>query len=214
MDRIVSQLWMTVLVAVFLCSSGCQSPYRADQGALVGGWGGAGVGALVGHAVGNTGAGAAIGAGVGALSGALVGQNLDDIEANNRALIEAKLQRPIGKNAVTIDDVIAMSKAGVADEVIANHVRIHGVVRQLQASDIIMLQQQGVSAPVIRAMQEPPISQRETVVVDRTAPPPRVIVEEHYYRDPWYHPYRYPYGGYYYRPAPPPRARVGVGFTF
>jgi len=182
---------------------------------LLGGLGGAGLGALVGHATGHTGAGAAIGAGVGALSGAVVGQSLDDIEAKNRALIEAKLQRPIGNNPVSIDDVVAMSKAGVADEVIAQHVRIHGVARQLQASDLIILQQQGVSHAVIRAMQEPPVSQRETVVVDRTAPPPRVIVEEHYYRDPYYYPYGRPWGGYYYyRPAPPPRARVGVGVTF
>jgi hypothetical protein len=126
-------------------------------------------------------------------------------------LIEAKLQRPIAKGAVTLDDVIAMSKAGVADDVIAQHVRIHGVVRQLQASDIIMLQQEGVSPAVIRAMQEPPASQRETVVVDR-APAQPVIVQERYYYDPW-RPYYYPPPPrYYYGPPPPPR--VGIGLSF
>ena len=211
MNRITTKLVGLLLVLAFLCTVGCQSPYRADQGALLGGLGGAGVGALVGHAVGHTGAGAAIGAGVGALSGAAVGQSLDDIEAKNRALIEAKLQRPVGKNAVTLDDVIAMSKAQVSDDVIAQHVRIHGVVRQLQATDIIMLQQEGVSPAVIRAMQEPPISQRETVVVDR-APPQQVIIQERYY-DPW-HPYWYPPPPRRYYYGPPPPSRVGVGFSF
>lgn len=210
MDRITTKLAGLVLVLVFLCSAGCQSPYRADQGALLGGLGGAGVGALVGHAVGHTGAGAAIGAGVGALSGAAVGQSLDDIEAKNRALIEAKLQRPVGKNAVTLDDVIAMSKAGVTEDVIAQHVRIHGVVRQLQATDIIMLQQEGVSPAVIRAMQEPPISQRETVVVDR-APPQQVIIREGYYHDPW-RPHYYPPPHRYYYGPPPPQSWGGTLF--
>src|SRR5205814_7219261 len=32
----------------FLCGFGCASPYRSDQGALLGGLGGAGLGAIVG----------------------------------------------------------------------------------------------------------------------------------------------------------------------
>src|SRR3954447_21040044 len=74
--------WGLLLTAA---AAGCASPYRSDQGAVLGGLGGAGVGAIVGNAVGNTGAGAAIGAGVGALSGAAIGGSLDDIEARNRA---------------------------------------------------------------------------------------------------------------------------------
>src|SRR6202795_2818657 len=67
-------LWPVLAVmSSFVCMSGCASPYRSDQGALLGGLGGAGLGAVVGHAVGNTGAGALIGAGVGALSGAAIG---------------------------------------------------------------------------------------------------------------------------------------------
>jgi len=166
---------------------------------------------LVGNSVGKTGAGAAIGAGVGALSGALVGNSLDEMEARNRALIEAKLQRPVGANPVSIDDVVAMTRAGVADEVIVNHVRIHGVARPLQATDLIMLQQQGISPAVVRAMQEPPLPRRETVVVERPSPRP-VIVEEYHY-GPYYDPYWHPWGGYYYR-GYPPRSRVGVGVAF
>jgi len=177
----------------------------------LGGLGGAGVGALVGNAVGKTGPGAAIGAGVGALSGALIGQGMDEMEARNRALIEAKLQRPVSANPVTIDDVVAMTRAGVPDEVIVNHVRVHGAAQQLQAADLIMLQQQGVTPAVVRAMQEPPMPRRETVVVEQ-APRP-VIVEEYHYRPYYYDPWWHPYGGYYYRGCGP-RPRVGVGVVF
>jgi Glycine zipper len=204
MARIVRRLCSLAL----LTALGCQSPYHADRGALLGGLGGAGVGALVGHATGNTAAGAAIGAGVGALSGAAIGAGMDEVEAQNRALIEAKLQRPIGPNAATLDDVIAMSRAGVTEDVIITHIRTHGCVRQLQASDIIMLQQQGVSPAVIKAMQELPGQPQQTVVVQQ-APPPPVIIRE--YRDPyWYGPYYGPhyYHGYYGRPS------IGVGMTF
>ena len=51
----------------------------------------------MGHALGNTGAGAAIGAGVGVLSGAAIGAGMDETEARNRALIEAKLGRQVGR---------------------------------------------------------------------------------------------------------------------
>src|SRR6185295_7064862 len=110
--RIISAL---LLVGLLLAATGCQSPYHSDQGALFGGLTGAGLGAIVGNASGNPGAGAAIGAGVGALSGAAVGGALDDIEARNRAEIEARLGRQVAAGAVTIADVIAMTRAGVAD---------------------------------------------------------------------------------------------------
>lgn len=197
-----------LLVCAF--ASGCASPYRADQGALYGGLGGAGVGALVGHATGNTAAGAAIGAGVGAISGAAIGGSLDEIEAKNRAMIEAQMQRPVGPNPVTIDDVVAMTRAGVSEELIANHVRSHGVARPLQATDLILLQQEGVSPGVVRVMQEPPMVQSQPApVIVQPAPRP-VIVEEYHYGPP----VLVPYGPPMYHHHCHPRPRVGVGVAF
>lgn len=169
--------------------SGCNSPYRSDQGALFGGLTGAGVGALVGNAVGATGAGAAIGAGVGALSGAAIGGSLDEIEARNRAEIQARLGRPL-VGAVTTNDVIAMTRAGVSEEVIATHVRNHGMAAPLQAGDLIMLSQQGVSPRVVQAMQAPPVVQ--PVVYQQPVAAP-VIVEERFVAGP---PYWGPYHCY------------------
>jgi hypothetical protein len=177
--------------------SGCKSPYYSDQGALLGGLGGAGVGAIVGNAVGNTGAGALIGAGVGAVSGAVVGDAIDDIEARNRAQIAHQMaaynmQVPTG--AVTTGDVLNMSQAGVAPDLIVNHIRANGVAGPLQSGDVIALSQQGVHPTVIAAMQNPPIRQvagpavvaPAPVVVEHVAPAP-VIVEEHYYAPRYHH---------------------------
>ena len=166
------------LLALSVGAAGCASPYHADQGALFGGLAGAGVGALVGEAVGNPLAGAAIGAGVGTLSGAAVGSNLDQIEARNRAMIESRLGRPIPAGAVTIADVVAMSQAGVDDELIVNHIRAHGVAQIPQTGDLITLKSNSVSPRVIAALQTPPLAQNTTIIHEPVPPP--VIIEHHF----------------------------------
>ena len=187
---------LLVVLAPCLLAGGCASPYRSDQGALAGGLAGAGLGAIVGNAVGNTGAGAAIGAGVGALSGAAIGGSLDEIEARNRAEIEARLGRPAPTGSVTIDDVVAMTRAGVSEEVIATHVRNHGVAAPLLATDLIVLQQQGVSPRVTQAMQAPPPVAQPVGY----AAPPAVIVEERYVAPPYYY-YPRPYHRHHHHPG-------------
>jgi hypothetical protein len=173
---------------------GC-SPYRADKGALLGGLGGAGLGAIVGNAVGNTGAGAAIGAGVGALSGAAIGGSLDEIEARNQAEIAARLGRPPGPGAVTIADVIAMTRAGVSEEVIVTHVQSHGVANPLRAPDLIMLQQQGVSPRVVNAMQAPPVQPAAYAAPPGVVYPAPYVVPAPVYWGPAPCYYRYPRHG-------------------
>ncbi|MBI3838778.1 MAG: hypothetical protein HY288_12705 [Planctomycetia bacterium] len=182
-----------VALSCLLFAGGCASPYRSDQGALAGGLAGAGLGAIVGHAVGNTGAGAAIGAATGVLSGAAVGGSLDEIEARNRAEIEARLGHPAPAGAVTMDDVVSMSRAGVSEDVIVTHIHNHGAAAPLRASDLILLQQQGVSPRVVQALQAPP-----PAAIAYPAPQP-VYVAPPYYGPPgpYWGPPPYPY---YYRP--------------
>lgn len=201
MDR--RSLIAIVLLVPPLLAGGCASPYHADRGALAGGLTGAGVGALVGHSAGETAAGAVIGGAVGTLAGAAIGSEMDEMEARNRAMIEAQLGRQVATGAVTVDDVISMTRAGVSEDLIANHVRIHGVARPLQTADLIVLQNEHVSEAVVRAMQEPPVQQ--PVMVQAAPAPPPVIVEE------------YPYGPpVYYHAYPPPHyypRRAGWGVT-
>jgi hypothetical protein len=191
--------------------SGCFSPYYQDRGTLVGGATGAGVGALVGEASGHPGVGALIGAGVGAVTGNAIGAGMDDIAARNRAEIAARMGRPIPPGAVSINDVIAMTKSGVDEELIVNHIRASGMARPLQANELIILQQEGVSKQVIQSMQMP------------SAPPgaggPPMMAQDPYYGAPGWG----PYPGYYYPPPyaypypypyPPPYAYPRVGFGF
>lgn len=193
--------WMFLCGALTL-TTGCAT--NAERGALFGGLLGAGTGAIVGNATGSTLAGTAIGAGVGALAGSAIGDSMDEMEARNRAMIAQQLGREVYRGQVTFEDVIAMSQAGVNEELIINHIRINGAVRTPTADDIIRLQREGVSANVIKAMQEPPIRRAEAepqrpIVIQETTPPPVVIYE----RDPyWWGPpphvhYRY----YHYRPG-------------
>jgi hypothetical protein len=190
-------LLSVVLAVAGAASTGCQSPYHSDQGALVGGLLGAGTGAVVGGATGHPGAGAAIGAGVGALSGAAVGNAIDESEARNRAMIAQQLGRQVSAGAVTTNDVIAMTKAGVHEELIANHVRANGMAAPLQAGDLIQLQQQGVSPHVIGQMQASPPRPVQPVIVEQPAPAP-VIVEGYPY-GPYWGPRYYPHGYYRWR---------------
>ncbi len=185
----IRKIRLLLPLGLFVASSlaGCQSTDHTEQGALFGGLLGAGTGAVVGHALGNPGAGAAIGAGVGVLSGAAIGAAQDENEARNRALIEAKLGRQAA-GAATVADVVSMTRSGVDEGLIINHVRCHGLAVALQASDIIYLQQQGVSKNVIAVMQTTPVAVAEQPVYG--APPSgTVIVEEgpRYYRP--YHRY-------------------------
>jgi hypothetical protein len=193
-----------VLGLTLFSLGGCCSPYHADRGALGGGLLGAGIGALVGDAVGNAGAGTAIGAGMGALTGAAIGAEMDETEARNRAMIEQQLGRQVAAGAVTPEEVISMTAAGVDDPLIINHIRSHGTAAPLGAGELISLKQQGVSPAVIEAMQTTPPPRPATVV--RQAAPPPVIVEEYHYGYPFWGP---PPRCYRHRPR---YARPGVSW--
>jgi hypothetical protein len=190
-----------------LGSAGCRSPYRSDQGALLGGAGGAVLGGIVGHQLGHTGAGAAIGALAGAATGAVVGNEIDEVEARNRREIEARLGRQVAAGAASIEDVVAMTKAGVDDEVISQHVRYHGMVNTLTPDDLIRLKNEGVSARVVKTMQEPPRPREVVRTVQPVSQP--VIIEERYYADPWGWGPRYQYPHYHRRPP-----GYSVGFSY
>lgn len=184
--------WMLML-SVVLATAGCQSPYHSDRGAVLGGLLGAGTGAVIGSATGQPLAGTAIGAGLGALGGAAVGNAIDESEAKNRAMIAQQMGRQIQSGAVTINDVVSMTKAGVNEDLIVNHVRANGMAAPLQANDLIMLQQEGISQKVIAQMQasppRPAVQQVQPVVVEPGPTP--VIVEEYHYAPYWGPPHHY-----------------------
>lgn len=201
-----------VCVALTVCTvfaTGCQSPYYADRGAGIGALAGAGAGALIGDATGgNAGGGALIGAGLGALTGAAVGTEVDALAAQNRAEIAAQMGRQVQAGAANIQEVIAMTRAGVDPRLIQNYVNTSGVVAPLAAADVIYLHEQGVSTEVIQVMQNPPV--RQPVAVASRAP---VIVEEHYYGQPACYRPHFGYHHGFHRGRPRGRGRTSFGFS-
>jgi hypothetical protein len=195
--------WTRLLTIWLLAcaAAGCRSPYYADRGALFGGLTGAGVGALVGEANGNAGAGAVIGSALGAVTGAAVGEGIDADLARSRAEIEARMGRQM-QGAVSVPDVIAMTQAGLSDDVITTHIRASGVAQPLAVGDLIQLRNMGVRDAVINAMQQTPPRGAQAVATYPVYPAGReVIVEHHYpaYGPVWYGPPR-PHFHYHHRP--------------
>lgn len=180
---------LIVASAATLLLGGCRSPYHADRGAFWGGLTGLAVGTAVGDHNGNALAGAAIGTAAGTLAGAAIGQSMDNEDARNQAAIEAHMGRRIA-GAAKIDDVVAMSQAGLGDQVIITHIQSNGVPKRPSAAELIQMKNKGVSDPVLDAMQQAPLP---NMGVARARGPRPVVVEEHYYGDPYHHGYHHPH---------------------
>ena len=115
------------------------------------------------------------------------GNSVDAQEKQNRALIEARLGRPCA-GAVTKEDVLAMTQSHIDEAIIINHIRAHGMAYPLSSTDIIFLNQNGVSPRVIAEMQAAPPPPPSTVIVEQQ-PAPVVVGGGYYYGRPYYHHY-------------------------
>lgn len=178
-----------------------RSYYRNDT--FTGGLLGAGGGALVGSAFGgksggNRGENALIGAGVGLLGGALIGKSIDNTDqrqaaAGNAVAFQANQQvaaqnsviatqnAQLAAQAVTNQDLVEMTRAGLSEEVIINTIRTRGSRIDTSPNSLVFMKQSGVSDRVVLAAQSasPP-----TPVISSAAypgpipinPPPAVIV--------------------------------------
>ncbi len=212
MPRLFTPATLLPLATALASLPGCMSPHYADRGALFGGLTGAGVGALVGDAAGNTGAGAAIGTAVGALTGAAIGDSIDADMARSKAEIEARMGRQM-QGAVTPQDVIAMTQAGLSDEVIVTHIRSNGMAQPLAVNDLIGLRNVGVRDAVINTMQQTPprtaqSNQPLAMYPSTYAVAPAPVMVAPYY--PVYAPPPPPPVGFYYRQGHRGRSNWGV----
>jgi uncharacterized protein YcfJ len=195
-----------LLVTIFAGDVFCQEWYprrpRSEGLGIAGGLAGAGVGALIGEDKGDAVPGALIGGAVGLLGGAALGDAIDRDEANQQAYARARQQRiaATAASAVTLGDVVSMSKAGVGDEVIVTQLETKGLAHRVTTNDIILLKQQGVSDRVINAMQrsaEPrPVTVAQPVIVEEYYyPPPAPYYVPHYH---YYHHHHHPSTGIYF----------------
>jgi outer membrane lipoprotein SlyB len=135
---ISSTLILVALVA------GCASPMGPNQanGTVLGGATGVVLGSIIGHSRGHAAGGALLGGTIGALAGALVGKDIDD----------ATRQRVSARQPLTIEDVKALTRANVGDDLIISQIKSTRTAYRLSSDQIIDLKNSGVSSKVIDCM--------------------------------------------------------------
>jgi Glycine zipper len=176
------------LFGLFIASSicfimaGCQSGPHAQQGTLLGGLTGGAMGALIGDRSDNALPGAMIGALAGGLAGNAVGGRVDQE-------IEASKVPPVSPSAVTIPDLISLSRSGLSEEVILNQVRANGFNGNLTSDTLIYLKNQGVSDRAISELQ----NRNKQVAYVAANPQPPIVIEREYLTP----------APFYYAPPPP-----------
>ena len=169
------------------CSNLPGSP--GEQGAAIGGVGGAATGALVGgehHRL----LGALLGGAVGAGGGYLIGANKDRITGHDTAGAEAAArnaqERPAtpqmamnaptadlnGDGFVTMDEVVAMKRAGLSDDQMLQKLSATGQVFELTPEQQNYLRTNGVDDFVINQMPELNRNVRDQLMGNQAPPAP------------------------------------------
>ncbi|MFY9254249.1 MAG: glycine zipper domain-containing protein [Fuerstiella sp.] len=201
-----------LLVIAALPLSSASAQYRTQRGSVLGGLAGAAAGVAIGEHNDKPVAGALIGGAVGMVAGAALGNSQDRRAAEQRAYQYQQQQQQQQSyiyqqqqlsRTVSLTDVIAMSRSGLSDAVIINHIQANGVRQDLQVADVITLHENGVSQQVISAMQRPPVTSSVPTTlapapVYHTAPP---IVVEQYVPPRYIYPAPRPYYSYGHRPG-------------
>jgi hypothetical protein len=123
-------------------------------GALIGGV----TGALIGEHNDDPLAGAIIGTAAGALLGNAIDQEHDRTETELAAAEEEYME-----NAVTLNQLLEMTQAGVDDAVIISRIEANGPAQKLTTDDIILLSKSQVAAAVISTYQAPPAPRLEDI---------------------------------------------------
>lgn len=162
---------MSVASLAALITTSCSNlpGSKENQGAVIGGVSGAAVGAAVGGPE-NRVLGAVLGGAIGAGSGYVIGANMDKIKDRDRESAEVAARKAETTPAtpedvdnsttadlnqdgfVTLDEVVAMEKAGLTDEEIFNRLQATNQIFELNAEQRQYLRDQGVSEQIIQDM--------------------------------------------------------------
>lgn len=206
--------WLCLIVVAssgFVSSAHAQ--YNTERGAVIGGLGGALAGAAIGKHNGETAGGALIGGAAGLLGGALIGSSVDAEQSRQRYYEQQYIAQ--NSRAVTISEVLSMTKSGVSDAVIVNHINQQGVQQRLEVSDVILLHREGVSEPVLTALQRARVGGTTVYAVPTRVYSQPVIMHDYHYVRPAYpvyaphyyhHPHDFHHGHHH--------SGTGFGFSF
>lgn len=202
--RRYSLLVMGILFSSITSSGWAQN--HAQRGAVAGGTAGAIIGGIIGNQNNETPEGILIGGALGALAGGLAGSEHDQ-QIRRQQYFQQQHSVAI-QNAVSINDVVAMTRNGVDSNVIVNQIQLRGVQQRIGVNEIISLHQQGVSNQVIEAMQHTPLATTPVRQVQPEIYARPVIVEPVFLPPPRYCP---PVRPHYHSHRPPP---AGTSFYF
>jgi hypothetical protein len=169
-----SRTWKALLgtaLAPLLLVAGCET--HTGTGLLAGGGLGALAGGAIGAAKGHVREGALIGAAAGATIGGVTGAAADHHEYRQAVRADAE------HRAMGLQDVVALTKSGMSDQIIINQINTSGTIYHLSGAEIQWLHDNGVRDPVIETMQatatRPPVYIRERPAVVYVEPPPPPI---------------------------------------
>jgi hypothetical protein len=193
---VTTALVIAALLIMPLMPLGCEDlpGGEKEQGAVIGGVGGAAAGAAIASE--NRALGALIGGLLGAGGGYLIGSEMEkadgddqDVEEAREAVQEAQQDPATAAEAqqattadinndgfVTLDEVVAMDKAGYSDQEMINRLRQTGQVFELTERQRTYLRNQGVSDQVVEAMQQINREQREELLQNN--PPPDNVISQ------------------------------------
>ena len=115
-------------------------------------------GALIGEHNNDPLAGAIIGTAAGALLGNAISQENDRVKTE-----VAAAEADYMENAVTLDQLLEMTQAGVDDSVIISRIEANGPAQKLTTNDIILLSKSQVAPAVISTYQTPPKARVENI---------------------------------------------------
>jgi hypothetical protein len=153
--KFLSGLFAAVVLSG-LCCGQIRAQSHAHRGAVAGGATGAIIGGIIGHQNNETPEGILLGGAVGALAGSLLGHEHD--QQIRRDYYYQQQLDAAWQNGVSLNDVVTLTRNGVASDVIINQIRMNGVQQRIGVNEIIALHQQGVQARVIDAMQHAPLA--------------------------------------------------------
>ena len=128
-------------------------------------WIGGVTGALIGEHNDEPLAGAIIGTATGALLGNAVSQENDRIAAA-AAVAEAEYM----ENAVTLNQLLEMTQAGVDDAIIISRIEANGPAQKLSTDDIILLSKSQVAPSVISTYQASPVLKVDNIHTGNPVP--------------------------------------------
>ncbi|MDA7951269.1 MAG: glycine zipper family protein [Pirellulaceae bacterium] len=171
----------SLLFSLFLLlATGCATTNYADRGALTGALVGSGLGAAIGDKNDEELEGAAVGAIVGAFAGSAIGESIDHEQAIARSQYEHQLAQK-NLHRATFEEIIAMNKEGLSEEVIIGHVEQNGLAKRPTSYDLMNLKKQGVNDRILLALQNQSFAPVEPV--SPVGPGNQTIVEEYHYYD-------------------------------